>query len=103
MFVKDLRQPVVDALPPPRSTVDIMARLSHPQVFNSDGTLVTLILNGTTGDLNIWCCGVSAASHPSEPIYSLNLRRFFGSQSRSQDEQIEAFVPNDPSHPPPFF
>jgi len=81
MFVSDLRQPVVDSLPAPTSTKDIMARLSHPKVFNSDGTLVTLILNGTTGQLNIWCCGVSAASNPTKPIYSFNLKTFFSSRA----------------------
>merc|ERR1712232_754208 len=50
-FARDLRQSVVDSLPPPRSEVDIMARLSNPQVFSQAGTLVTLILNGTTGRL----------------------------------------------------
>lgn len=76
-FVHDPRQGVVDSLPPPQSTADIMARLSHPKVYGKDGTLITLILNGTTGQLDIWCCGVSATSDPANPVYSFNLHSFF--------------------------
>lgn len=76
-FARDLRQSVVDALPPPRSEVDIMARLSNPQVFSQAGTLVTLILNGTTGRLRVWCCGVSPSSDPHNPIYTWDLFSFF--------------------------
>lgn len=72
----DLRQSRVDSLPPPRSTGDIIARLSDPAVF-METTLMTLILNGTTGLMNIWCCGVSAASAPETPVYSFNLLSFF--------------------------
>lgn len=75
-FVHDLRQARVDSLPAPRSAADIAARLGDPGVYNAKGTLVTLVLNGTTGHLNIWCCGVSAAAG-NEPVYSWNIRGWF--------------------------
>merc|ERR1712087_581639 len=62
LFAHDLRQQRVDALPPPLSEFDIADRLSDDVVFSAAGTLVTLILNGTTGRLNVWCCGMSASS-----------------------------------------
>lgn len=76
-FVHDARQGLVDSLPSPQSTADIMDRLSNPKVYNKAGTLVTLVLNGTTGEMNVWCCGVSAMSDPANPVYSFNLKHFF--------------------------
>lgn len=76
-FVRDLRQSRVDSLPAPRTTHDIMARLSDPVVYSKNGTLLTTVLNGTTGQLDIWCCGVPAMHAPSKPVYSLNLNTFF--------------------------
>lgn len=76
-FVHDPRQAEVDSLPAPRNTLDIMERLSNPLVYNKAGTLVTLVLNGTTGRLHIWCCGVSAMEAPQNPVYSWDLKSFF--------------------------
>merc|ERR1712232_1317922 len=77
LFVRDMRQARVDSLPPPRSEVDIGERLSDGVVFSPTGTLVTLVLNGTTGRLNVWCCGVSASSAFRKPMYTWNLFGFF--------------------------
>jgi len=77
LFVHDLRQSRVDSLPAPRSDRDIMARLSDHVVYSPGGTLVTMVLNATTGILNVWCCGVPAMQAPDSPVYSLNLNNFF--------------------------
>mmetsp|Transcript_23053 Transcript_23053/g.72562 ORF Transcript_23053/g.72562 Transcript_23053/m.72562 type:complete len:477 (+) Transcript_23053:74-1504(+) len=77
-FRRDPRQPRVDALPSVRSDRDIAAVLSDAQVFVPAATVATLVLNGSTGVLKFWCCGVPAAS--SEPIYSWNLSSFFVGQ-----------------------
>eukprot|EP00928_Gymnodinium_smaydae_P049981 TRINITY_DN33587_c0_g1_i1.p1 TRINITY_DN33587_c0_g1~~TRINITY_DN33587_c0_g1_i1.p1 ORF type:complete len:390 (-),score=43.58 TRINITY_DN33587_c0_g1_i1:262-1431(-) len=70
------RQARVDSLPPPRTTQDIKKILSdigdgeYP-IFR-DMTLTTLILDGTSGRLDAWCCGVSAASG-AKPLHSWSL------------------------------
>ena len=74
------RQARVDAMPTPHDVEDIKARLSDTAdreypLFRSM-TLSTLILNGSTGDLSVWCCG--NASNSTAPLYRWNLWHFFG-------------------------
>merc|ERR1719215_930432 len=76
-FVNDGRQRRVDAMPPARSSRDIMVRLSDPMVFSQSGTLVTVIVNGTTGSIDVWCCGVPPMASPDKPVYSWNMHTFF--------------------------
>jgi len=76
------RQGRLDELPPSRSAADIRQRLSdaaivrpNPRVLNK-ATIASLIVNGTTGQLDIWCCGI----HPNSgrpPVHSFNLFDFF--------------------------
>jgi len=73
-FVNDPRQRRSDMLPPPRSEQDVMDRLSDAQIFRSTRTLTTLVVNGSTGRLNIWCGTPSTAS---APVYSFSLFHFF--------------------------
>eukprot|EP00929_Paragymnodinium_shiwhaense_P029206 TRINITY_DN16796_c0_g1_i1.p1 TRINITY_DN16796_c0_g1~~TRINITY_DN16796_c0_g1_i1.p1 ORF type:complete len:425 (-),score=90.17 TRINITY_DN16796_c0_g1_i1:346-1593(-) len=74
------RQARVDALPPSRSQEDVKARLSdtadpsYPIFRNM--TITTAVLNGLTGDLDVWCCGHAAASGKS-PLHSWNVLSFF--------------------------
>lgn len=73
------RQARVDALPAVRTRADIAARLSdsadaaYPIYRNM--TLHTVILDGPTGRLDLWCCGLRASVDP--PVYSWNLHKFF--------------------------
>jgi len=74
------RQARVDALPAPRSAADVRLLLSDASdprypIFRNM-TLVTMILNGTTGDLDVWCCGLSANSG-APPVYRWNAINFF--------------------------
>jgi hypothetical protein len=73
------RQARVDALPPVRDAAEIGARLSDTAdaeyPIYRDMTLHTLILNGTTGVLHVWCCGKRAAV--DEPAHQWSLLRFF--------------------------
>lgn len=73
-FVRDPRQRRVDALPAPRSELDVMARLSDSQIFRPTATITTVIINGATGSLKVWC-GVPSASNP--PAYSWDILNFF--------------------------
>jgi len=55
------RQARVDQLPAPHSREDVIARLSDDSdtaypIFR-DMTIATLILDGSTGRLDVWCCG----------------------------------------------
>ena len=76
------RQARVDALSPVRNAADIAARLSddadplYPIFRNM--TLHTLILDGPTGELTVWCCGRRAAT--DKPSYRWNLLSFFSSE-----------------------
>merc|ERR1712062_510811 len=49
-------------------------RLSDPLIYRKGKTLLTMILNGTTGTLDVWH-GVTATSAP--PTYSWSLSSFF--------------------------
>ena len=75
------RQARVDTLPAVRSAADIAMRLSdtadpaYPIYRNM--TLHTLILDGDTADLHVWCCGRSATS--GAPAYRWNMLDFWGS------------------------
>merc|ERR1712217_817491 len=53
LFTHDPRQARADALPAPQSEVDIMSRLSDPQIFRPTATITTVVLNGTTGVLRM--------------------------------------------------
>ena len=75
VFNSDPRQGRSYALPPVANTEDIRMRLSDPLIYRTNKTLLTTILNGTTGMLDIWCCGVRATSAP--PHYSWSLLSFF--------------------------
>jgi len=60
------RQAKVDSLPAPRSREDVMKLLSDTSdtaypVFRNI-TMGTFILDGITGQLDVWCCGQSPAS-----------------------------------------
>ena len=73
------RQARVDALPPARSLADVKARLSDTAdsaypIFR-DMTLTSLVLDGASGRLNVWCCHHSALDGP--PAYSWSLKDFF--------------------------
>jgi len=71
----DPRQSRSYALPPVANTDDIRMRMSDPLIYRTNKTLLTTILNGTTGTLDVWCCGVRATSAP--PHYSWSLHSFF--------------------------
>jgi len=73
-FIHDLRQASVDALPPPRSAHDVMARLGDSSIFRPSATLTTVVVNGSTGQLDVWC---GTPSSMSGPVYSWNLFNFF--------------------------
>eukprot|EP00928_Gymnodinium_smaydae_P029948 TRINITY_DN22403_c0_g1_i1.p1 TRINITY_DN22403_c0_g1~~TRINITY_DN22403_c0_g1_i1.p1 ORF type:complete len:424 (-),score=80.00 TRINITY_DN22403_c0_g1_i1:116-1387(-) len=73
-FVHDLRQSVVDALPPPRTAADVIDRLSNPQVFSKMGTITTMVVNASAGTLSCWC-GTPSNSRP--PLYQWDLLHFF--------------------------
>merc|ERR1719240_2176858 len=62
MFIHDPRQARVDALPAPRSDMDVMERLSDAEVFRPTATITTVVVNGSTGVLRLWC-GVPSASN----------------------------------------
>jgi len=79
------RQARADALPPVRNTEDIKARLSdvedqaYPIYRNS--TLATFVLDGLTGQLDMWCCGDSALG--ASPRHSWNIA------AKTQGEQVQ--------------
>mmetsp|Transcript_13944 Transcript_13944/g.30355 ORF Transcript_13944/g.30355 Transcript_13944/m.30355 type:complete len:406 (+) Transcript_13944:46-1263(+) len=96
------RQARVDALPPSRSRKDVMDRLSdhHDEEYPiyRETTLVTFILDGHAGRVDIWCCGTSASSGP-EPFYSWNIWPFHTNKSDTpakidvpQEEQIIVYA-----------
>ena len=69
----------MDALPPVRSAADIASRLSdtagaYPIFRNM--TLTTLVLDGASGRLRVWCCGQRAVD--AEPLYQWDLGSFWG-------------------------
>lgn len=72
------RQARVDALPPVRSATDVAARLSDTadEAFPiyRNMTLHTLILDGLSGTLRMWCCGRRAAF--DEPQFTWHLPSF---------------------------
>jgi len=74
-FVSDPRQGRSDELPPVGNTEDIRMRLGDSLIYREKKTLITTILNGSTGMLDVWCCGVKASDSP--PHYSWNLPSFF--------------------------
>ena len=73
------RQARVDELPPVRSRADVIARLSDDNdqaypIFRPM-TLTTLVLDGNSSQLDVWCCGHAAQS--GVPTYTWNLQNFF--------------------------
>merc|ERR1712113_1019043 len=91
----DIRQAVVDELPPPRSAHDIMDRLSLHKgekgvVFQPHATILTTVLNGTTGRMNVWCATPSAET---SPVYSWDLNSFFMNDVNTQDEMLTQQAP----------
>jgi len=70
------RQARVDALPPVRSRADIASRLSDTAdgeyPLYRDMTLATFLLDGMSGQLEVWCCGHSAASG-APPMHTWNI------------------------------
>jgi len=77
------RQARVDELPASRDRQDIMQRLSdsHDKSFPifRNMTLVTMILDGKRGRMDVWCCGSSAAGG-TPPTYSWDLLGFFSNE-----------------------
>merc|ERR1712232_1478040 len=75
------RQARADALPAPANRGDIARLLSDTAgaeyPLYRPYTLATLLLEGQTGQLDVWCCGHSAISGAS-PVYSWHLPSFFG-------------------------
>jgi len=74
------RQARLNALPAPRSRNDVMSHLSDSAdrdypIFRPT-TVATLILDGATGGLEVWCCGHPAAGD-APPVYRWNLHSFF--------------------------
>jgi len=73
------RQATVDSMAASHDVDDIKARLSDTSDTDfplfRDMTIATITLNGTTADLNVWCCGHASASTP--PLYKWNLLSFF--------------------------
>jgi hypothetical protein len=73
------RQARVDEMPPPRTLGDVKATLSDAAdaeypIFRGM-TLASLALDGSTGSLDVWCCGDAAAAAP--PAYRWNVLSFF--------------------------
>lgn len=78
------RQARLDSLPPPRSVADVQARLSDTHdatwpIFRPM-TLASLILDGASGALRVWCCH-SAPASGEPPAYSWQLLDFFKKDS----------------------
>merc|ERR1711957_69342 len=40
-------------------------------------TVATQVFNGSTGQLNVWCCGIAPTSAPNSPVHSWNILNFF--------------------------
>lgn len=80
------RQARADALPPPRTRKDVMERLSDAADTNypifRNMTLSTFILDGATGQLEVWCCGHNATGL-APAIFSWNIHTFFTSRMQS--------------------
>ena len=74
------RQARIFALSPARSAADIRAILSdhadpaYP-IFRGM-TLTTMVLDGLSGKLSVWCCGDSATGG-KPPLYEWNVLHFF--------------------------
>jgi len=88
----DTRQDRVDELPPPQSVTDIKNILSLHRgetgvIFQPHATIVTLVLNGTTGRLDVWCASPSAEG---TPVYSWNLKSFFGPAEEDHGHHMSA-------------
>merc|ERR1712039_800405 len=79
------RQARVDKLPPPRSVEDVKEQLSDASdkdypIFR-DETIAQLILDGSTGRLDVWCCGQTATSGaPAVATFSLTPNFTVGSE-----------------------
>jgi hypothetical protein len=75
------RQARADSLPPPASRADIVARLgdvsdaSFP-IYRWNMTLVSAVVDGTTGDLDVWA-NCNPALPGCEPLFRWNILRFF--------------------------
>ena len=79
------RQARIDALPPARDADDIRGILSdHADpvlpIYRTM-TLATLVLDGLTGKLRVWCCGTSATD--GKPVFEWDLLHFFAAGSPS--------------------
>eukprot|EP00931_Biecheleriopsis_adriatica_P121333 TRINITY_DN96416_c0_g1_i1.p1 TRINITY_DN96416_c0_g1~~TRINITY_DN96416_c0_g1_i1.p1 ORF type:complete len:406 (+),score=63.90 TRINITY_DN96416_c0_g1_i1:196-1413(+) len=74
------RQARVDEMAPPHSLEDIATMLSDSANSNypifRNTTIATLLLDGASGRLRVWCCG-SAAASGAPPTYSWSLLNFF--------------------------
>ena len=73
------RQARIDALHPARTADDARAILSDTAdaawpIFRGE-TLASLVLDGATGRLRVWCCGTPAAR--GAPVHTWELDRFF--------------------------
>jgi len=76
------RQARVDALPPARTSNAVRLRLSDSTdtefpIFR-DMTLGTFVLDGSSGTLSVWCCGLASATH--QPAYQWNISSFWHTQ-----------------------
>ena len=79
-FLSLFGQATVDLLPPPRTFADVASRLSDDSdtdypIFRAM-TIASFVLDGSTGELSVWCCGAAPASGAA-PIYRWNLHSFF--------------------------
>jgi len=74
VFARDPRQDQADTMAPPRSVADVKAVLSDSKIFRPDATLMTLVLDGSTGQLDVWSATPSSLS---SPVFSWNLLTFF--------------------------
>ena len=80
------RQARFDALPAARTIADVRARLSDTAdaaypVYRPM-TLTSIVLDGATGTLDVWCCGSSPASG-APPVYKWDVLSWFGGGERA--------------------
>jgi len=85
----EVRQARADSLPAPRKQSDVMELLSDTlntpnRIFNQN-TLSTMVLDGPSGNLNVWCCGISPKAGP--PVYRWNLRHFFDDKGQAAPQR----------------
>merc|ERR1712151_590905 len=81
------RQSRVDGMPAPQSRADVIKILSDTldkkfPIFR-DMTLTTMVLDGKSGRMDVWCCGYAADSGTT-PIYTWDLLHFFDHQAETE-------------------